>query len=80
MPDERNYDLSEILRVITVKEAADWWGRASTTVLMKLMTAERKNNKIYLRKSGGTWLTTVAAMREVYGATENERPDYEKGN
>lgn len=76
MPNETRTVLAPLFDVLTLQEAALWWGRNDKGILMRLMQEERKQNTILLRKSGKTWLTTIEAMRSVFGAPKNDRPDF----
>ena len=67
-----------IYSVLTLKEASDMWGLTPLAIQFKLMRAENKEpDRVLLRKSGGTWLTTLEAMRYVYGEPAHARKDYE---
>lgn len=77
MPDETRIALAPLFDVMTLQEAAAWWGRDAKGMFIRLITAERTDNKIYLRKSGKVWLTTMQACREVFGAPKNDRPVFD---
>lgn len=77
MPNETQYALAPLFDVMTLQEAAEWWGRDAKGVLMRLLSVEKSQNKILLRKSGRVWLTSMQAMREVFGSPKNDRPAYE---
>ena len=77
MPSETRIALAPLFDVLTLQEAAAWWGRNDKGILMRLMQEERKQDTILLRKSGKTWLTTMEAMRLIFGVPRNDRPTYE---
>lgn len=77
MPNEVRIALAPLFDVLTLQEAAAWWGRDAKGMFVRLLTAERQDNTIYLRKSGRVWLTTIGACREVFGAPKQDRPVFE---
>lgn len=67
-----------IFEVITMKEASHMWGVSPRAIQLRLMRQDNHNDGVqFLRKSGGTWLTTVSAMTQVYGSPVAPRRDYE---
>jgi hypothetical protein len=77
MPNETLFALAPLFDTMTLQEAAEWWGRDAKGVLMRLLTVEKTQNKVLLRKSGRVWLVTMQAMRDVFGSPKNDRPSYE---
>lgn len=68
----------ELFEVVTLKEASDAWGVTPRAIQLRLMRHENVNpDDICLRRSGGTWLTTISVMRKVYGEPIHPRRDYE---
>jgi hypothetical protein len=71
-------DAHWIFEVITLSEAAAWWGKSPRAVCLKLERWENKNpDRVALRRSGRVYLTTITVMREVYGKPKNSRPVYD---
>ena len=77
MPNEVRVALAPLFDILTLQEAAAWWGRDAKGVLMRLLSLEKSNNTILLRKSGRVWLVDVQTMRQVFGSPKNDRPSYE---
>lgn len=77
MPKETYVVLAPLFDILTLQEAAQWWDRDPKGVLMRLLTLEKSNNTVLVRKSGKVWLVPVDVMRQVYGTPPNERPTYE---
>lgn len=70
------YEPAGLLDVITVREASDIWGVSDKGIINALLMEEKRTQQFLIRKSGRTWLTTMAAMRSRYGVPSNQRPDY----
>lgn len=63
MPHEANLKyISHMNLVITVAEAAAWYGVDRKTIMYAIDA-----NNIIARKSAGTWLVSVASLMEFWG-------------
>lgn len=61
---------NEYERELTFSEATEMWNLGSSTLRMLVRTDKLIENIDY-RKSGGTWLITIGAMKRIYGEPKN---------
>lgn len=69
MPKHKNLVMDELLlyQVVTVPEACELWGLPRNTIMYALDIAIGRTGDLVYRKSGSTWLITVASMVRRYG-------------
>jgi hypothetical protein len=72
----QQYTMQGLNDVLTLREAAEWWGMTAKAVFHRLISEEKRTRTTMLRKSGDIWLTTVDAMTETYGSPRFPRPEY----
>jgi len=60
--------------VMTLTEAAERWGLSDGAVI-RMAIKKGKFRPDEVRKSGGTWLITVDAMRRVFGDERKTPPN-----
>lgn len=65
--------------VVTIAEAADWWGenQQALTRLLIRRSLDVEDPTTIIRKSKGTWITSVEVMITYKGVPKNDRPIYE---
>ena len=70
VPTVKTKSMNVLDEVMTVAEAAERWGKASITVRQACTgykKAPPKFHKDEARRSGATWLITIAGMTRVFG-------------
>lgn len=63
-----------LFQILTLSEASAWWGKSKTAIQMKLLRQEAIQQRVFLRKSGNTYLVNSSDLLAIYGAPKNERP------
>lgn len=70
MAKHKKQAVDELLlyQVCTVPEACDLWGLPRNTIMYAIDIAIGRSDDLVYRKSGSTWLISVASMIRRYGA------------